>query len=227
VKALERLSSTSRRPGTIGDTFFTVFERFCERVTSFVSGHWGTLTAVFLLAFGCIVFFREHDASLASRVERLMTMLSLTLLFLLQRSQTKATLSLQVKLNEILKAMHETDNHMINIEHLGEDELKELHDSYERLPVRSSTISWRGSNASFLTQPRYMGSTPPSCLLVTSMSCPPISTSIPRSRGATTRWSSPRRAPHSSETAQAGLDGQHKVPASRHADVHVLALPSA
>jgi low affinity Fe/Cu permease len=113
-----------------------IFERLCERITSFVSGHWGTLTAVVLLVFGCIVFLREQDASLASRLEQLMTMLSLTLLFLLQRSQTKATLSLQVKLNEILKAMHETDNHMINIEHLSEEELKELHDSYERLHGR-------------------------------------------------------------------------------------------
>ena len=120
----------------IGDTFFNVFERLCERITSFVSGHWGTLTAVVLLVFGCIVFLREQDASLASRLEQLMTMLSLTLLFLLQRSQTKATLSLQVKLNEILKAMHGTDNHMINIEHLSEEELKELHDSYERLHGR-------------------------------------------------------------------------------------------
>jgi low affinity Fe/Cu permease len=32
--------------------------------------------------------------------------------------------------------MHETDNHMINIEHLSEEELKELHGSYERLHER-------------------------------------------------------------------------------------------
>ncbi len=66
-----------------------------------------------------------------------MTVLSLTLLFLLQRSQTKATLSLQVKLNEILKAMQQTDNKMINVERLSEEDLKNLHDGYERHHGRS------------------------------------------------------------------------------------------
>jgi low affinity Fe/Cu permease len=135
----QRILTTSPIAGKsahFGDAFFTAFERLCERTTMFVSGHWGTLTAVVLLVVGSIVFLREQDATFASRLEQLMTMLSLILLVLLQRSQTKATLSLQVKLNEILKAMHETDNRMINIEHLSEEDLKELHDSYERLHGR-------------------------------------------------------------------------------------------
>jgi low affinity Fe/Cu permease len=130
----------------IGDTFFNAFERLCERITSFVSGHWETLTAIVLLVVGGIVFLREQDASFASRLEQLMTMLSLILLVLLQRSQTKATLSLQVKLNEILKAMHETDNRMINIEHLSEEALKELHDSYEKLHGRDSEADRQGKS---------------------------------------------------------------------------------
>ena len=130
------VSQVETKTETIGGRFFSTFERLCERVTSFVSGHWGTLTAVFLLFFGCVVFLGERNDSFAASVEQLMTMLSLTLLFLLQRSQTKATLSVQVKLNEILKAMHETDNQVINVEHLSEEELKDLHDSYERLHGR-------------------------------------------------------------------------------------------
>jgi hypothetical protein len=31
---------------------------------SFLGGHWGTLTVVFLLMLGCIVFFRERDDTL-------------------------------------------------------------------------------------------------------------------------------------------------------------------
>jgi len=116
----------------VESTFFKAFESLCERVTAFVSGHWGTLTAVVLVVFGCVVFLRGHDDSLAAVVERFMTMLSLALLFLLQRSQTKATLSLQVKLNEVLKGMSGTSNEMINVEHLSEDELSDVHEGYDQ-----------------------------------------------------------------------------------------------
>jgi len=57
-----------------------------------------------------------------------MTAVSLAFLFLIQRSQTKSTLSLQVKPNELLRSLNEPDNHLINIERLSEDELKELRD---------------------------------------------------------------------------------------------------
>jgi low affinity Fe/Cu permease len=36
-------------------------------------------------------------------------------------------LSLHMKLNELLRALHEPDNHLINIERLSEEELRELH----------------------------------------------------------------------------------------------------
>lgn len=132
VKSAAPASPPTPATEIVENAFFRAFERLCERITAFVSGHWGTLTAVFLLVFGSVVFLREHDDSFAAVVERFMTMLSLTLLFLLQRSQTKATLSLQVKLNEILKGMQGTSNEVINIEHLSEEELSEVHEGYEQ-----------------------------------------------------------------------------------------------
>src|ERR1700761_8943354 len=77
-------------------------EELSETITTFVSGHWGTLTAFLAVACGAVIFL--HGASsLSTFAEQIMTMLSLALLFLLQRSQTKATLSVQVKLNELLR----------------------------------------------------------------------------------------------------------------------------
>jgi hypothetical protein len=38
-----------------------------------------------------------------------------------------------MKLNELLRALHEPDNHLINIERLSEEELRELHARYEKL----------------------------------------------------------------------------------------------
>jgi low affinity Fe/Cu permease len=108
------------------------FEKFSENITDAVSSHWGTLTAVIFLIGGNVIFLSGHE-SLSARTEQIMTLLSLALLFLLQRSQTKATLSLQVKLNELLRSVQESDNHLINVERLSEEELKELHDRYQQL----------------------------------------------------------------------------------------------
>jgi low affinity Fe/Cu permease len=113
--------------------FVTGLERLSEAVTGFVGGHWGTLSACVLVSVCVVVSLLDRQISLSGVVENIMTAVSLALLFLLQRSQTKSTLSLQMKLNELLRSLNEPDNHLINIERLSEDELKELHDRYQRL----------------------------------------------------------------------------------------------
>jgi low affinity Fe/Cu permease len=131
-------------------SFFATFEAACERITYFVSGHWGTLTAVLLVAVGTLVFLWDGGESFATKFEHFLTMLSFALLFLLQRSETKDTLSLQVKLNELLRVACLSDNRVINIERQSEDELKEIHERYQALhdkkaagtntPIGSDTI---------------------------------------------------------------------------------------
>jgi low affinity Fe/Cu permease len=113
--------------------FVTGLERLSEAVTGFVGGHWGTLSACVLVSVCIVVSLLDRQTSPSGVVENIMTAVSLALLFLLQRSQTKSTLSLQMKLNELLRSLNEPDNHLINIERLSEDELKELHDRYQRL----------------------------------------------------------------------------------------------
>jgi low affinity Fe/Cu permease len=121
------------RPTSAAERFLNSFETLSERVTAFVSSHWGTLTACGFLIVGSAVFLTDRGATVSATLENFLTLMSLALLFLLQRSQTKATLSLQVKLNELLRAMQESDNHLINIERLSEDELRHLHDRYQTL----------------------------------------------------------------------------------------------
>src|ERR1700760_1132010 len=101
---------SNRRP-VLGNwrLFQTVFERVPEHVTSFVSGHWGTLTAIVLVVCAVAVFLSDRSASLSVILENLMTAAALALLFLLQRSQTKSMLSLHMKLNELLRALQEPD----------------------------------------------------------------------------------------------------------------------
>ena len=66
------------------------------------------------------------------------------MVFLLQRSQNKESLAMQVKLNELLGAVKGASNRLINIEDLSEDEVRDLHDRYQKLLERASSSNVRG-----------------------------------------------------------------------------------
>jgi low affinity Fe/Cu permease len=61
------------------------------------------------------------------------------MVFLLQRSQNKDSLAMQVKLNELLASVKGASNRLINIEDLSEDEMRDLHDRYQKLMERASS----------------------------------------------------------------------------------------
>jgi low affinity Fe/Cu permease len=61
---------------------------------------------------------------------------SFLLLFLLQRSQTKATLAMQVKLNELLAAAHRASPVLINVEDRTESEVQQIHDQFQEIQQR-------------------------------------------------------------------------------------------
>jgi low affinity Fe/Cu permease len=61
------------------------------------------------------------------------TIVTFLMVFLIQRSQNKDSLALQLKLNEIVAALDGASNRLVNIEDLTEAELDVLHHHYARL----------------------------------------------------------------------------------------------
>jgi low affinity Fe/Cu permease len=61
------------------------------------------------------------------------TILTFLMIFLVQRTQNKDGLAIQLKLNELVAAMQGASNRLIDIEDLSEGELKILHAHYQRL----------------------------------------------------------------------------------------------
>jgi low affinity Fe/Cu permease len=55
------------------------------------------------------------------------------MVFLIQRSQNKDSLAMQIKLNEIIAALHGANNRMISIENLSEGEINSLQKDYQNL----------------------------------------------------------------------------------------------
>jgi len=61
------------------------------------------------------------------------TIVTFLMVFLLQRSQNKDALAVQLKLNELIAAVEGASNRLIDVEDLSEEELRVLHRHYARL----------------------------------------------------------------------------------------------
>jgi low affinity Fe/Cu permease len=55
------------------------------------------------------------------------------MVFLIQRSQNKESLAIQLKLNELVAAIEGASNNLIDVEELTEEELDVLQDHYRKL----------------------------------------------------------------------------------------------
>jgi low affinity Fe/Cu permease len=58
------------------------------------------------------------------------TIVTFLMVFIIQKSQNKESLAVQLKLNEIIAAHTEASNRLIDVESLTEAELKTIHDYY-------------------------------------------------------------------------------------------------
>ncbi len=65
------------------------------------------------------------------------TIVTFLMVFLIQRSQNKDALAIQLKLNEIVAALGEASNRLIDIEDLSEDELRVLHEHFKTLAAKA------------------------------------------------------------------------------------------
>ena len=66
------------------------------------------------------------------------TIVTFLMVFLIQRSQNKDALAVQLKLNEIVAAMDGASNRLISVEDLSEEELQVLRIHYKRLAEMAS-----------------------------------------------------------------------------------------
>jgi low affinity Fe/Cu permease len=114
--------------------FSHYLERFSARVTAWTGGSWGFGVAVAVvlvwLATGPIFNYSDTWQLIINTGTTIVTFL---MVFLIQRSQNKDALALQLKLNELVAAMKGASNRLIDVEDLDEDDLRILHRHYRTL----------------------------------------------------------------------------------------------
>lgn len=83
-------------------------------------------------------------------------------MFLIQRTQNKDSLAVQLKLNEIVAALQGASNRLVNVEELSEGELSTLHRHYQALAEMSkSDIDVHQSHSVDEAKARHLAKEPP------------------------------------------------------------------
>jgi len=110
------------------------FERLACAATKAV----GT-TGAFLIALATVIFWAAsgplfHFSNTWQLViNTVTTVVTFLMVFLIQHTQNKDSLAVQLKLDEILAALPGASNKLIDIEDLDEDELEELRAHYQQM----------------------------------------------------------------------------------------------
>jgi low affinity Fe/Cu permease len=63
------------------------------------------------------------------------TIVTFLMVFLLQNTQTRDTMALQAKIDELILANRHASNALLGIEELPEEKIREIKETYARLPV--------------------------------------------------------------------------------------------
>jgi low affinity Fe/Cu permease len=111
---------------------------WAERLSSTVTA-WSGSSSAFALACGTIVVWLitgpifQYSNTWQLIINTGTTIVTFLMVFLIQRSQNKESLAVQLKLNELVAAVKGASNRLIDVEDLTEQELHVLHQHYEKL----------------------------------------------------------------------------------------------
>jgi len=114
------------------------FERASTAATSWTGSTPALLSAVGMLVLWLLTGPAFHFSDTWQLVMNTITsIITFVMVFLIQRTQNKDSLAVQLKLNELVGAMQGASNRLIDVEDLSEQELKVLHQFYQRLSQMS------------------------------------------------------------------------------------------
>ena len=108
-----------------------VFRKYAARVAELVGTSWAFLTAVSAIAFwaatGPLFHFSDTWQLVINTSTTIITFL---MVFLIQNTQNRDAKAIHLKLDELIWAIKGARNTMIDLEHLSDQELEELHSQF-------------------------------------------------------------------------------------------------
>ena len=115
-------------------SFARWLERFSTRATAATGSTAGFSLSALLIVVWLITgpLFRFSD-TWQLVINTATTVITFLMVFLIQRSQNKESLAVQLKLNELIASKRGASNRLIDIEDLNEAELRVLHQHFRQL----------------------------------------------------------------------------------------------
>ena len=125
------------------------FGRFAAVASGWLGSTWAFagagLVVVVWAATGPIFHFSDHWAMVISMGTSIATFL---MVFLIQNTQNRDARAINLKLNELIRAMDSARNQMIDIERLSDLELDEMQATYEKIKTSLTTRQSRTARGS-------------------------------------------------------------------------------
>jgi len=120
----------ARRPNS-------VLERFSQAATAWTGSSWAFAVAVGVILIWAVTgpIFRFSD-TWQLVINTGTTIITFLMVFLIQRTQNKDSLAIQIKLNELLASQQGASNRLINLEDWSEEEIVALHERFAKLSDR-------------------------------------------------------------------------------------------
>lgn len=121
--------SVQNKPG-----FRVRFENMARRLTKATGSSWAFLIALFVIIIWIVtgpIFNFSNTWQLVINTGT--TVITFLMVFIIQQSQNKDSLALQLKLNELIASNKSASNRLIDIEDLTQDELEVLKKFYVQL----------------------------------------------------------------------------------------------
>jgi low affinity Fe/Cu permease len=113
--------------------------RKLAKVTSDAAGRaWAFMLAVVIIvAWGLTGPIYHFSDTWQLVINTGTTIITFLMVFLIQNTQTRDSKAIQLKLDELIRAMHGARNALVDLEDLSDEELEQLQHEFERLQKRS------------------------------------------------------------------------------------------
>ena len=112
----------------------TLSEKFANKVTKITGS-----TTAFIMAFALVIVWGatgpifHYSETWQLVINTSTTIITFLMVFLIQKSQNKDSLAIQLKLNELIAAHEFASNRLVDIENIPESELKIIQQYYSHL----------------------------------------------------------------------------------------------
>lgn len=113
---------------------YGVFRRFAHRVSVSVGAPWAFVLALAIVATWALTgpMFRFSD-TWQLVINTGTTVITFLMVFVIQNTQNRESQVIQLKLDELIRAVEQARNELVDLEDLSDDDLKRLQRQFEEL----------------------------------------------------------------------------------------------